>query len=125
MNTTGFVKATLAAAALAATCACAQPAAPQAGASAPWQAGPMGPGGRPGGGMMGPRGRAGPGYTFGWPMMSARERDEHRARMRGAQTYEACRQEFDEHRKLMEERARERGIRMRGPRGDACGGWKR
>ncbi|RZJ07053.1 MAG: hypothetical protein EOO54_23830 [Haliea sp.] len=97
----------------------AQPAgpakAPQASASAP---GAIGPGGGAGRGM-GPR--FGRDYTPGWPMMTGKERAEHRRRMADARTADECRVVRDEHRKLMEQRAKERGMAgMPGPRYDAC-----
>lgn len=90
--------------------ACAQ--APQAAASAP----------RPGASSP-PSGRWGPRVTPGWSMMTPQERDEHRARMRAAHDRDACMAESTRHREQMEQRARERGIAMPGPRGDACRGF--
>jgi hypothetical protein len=59
-------------------------------------------------------------------MMSAQERDEHHKRLLEAKTPEECRAVMDEHRKLMEQRAKDRGMPgMRGPRRDACAGFKR
>jgi hypothetical protein len=95
-------------------------AAPGASAAQPG----YGPGYGPGGGR-GPRGRmhfgAGPDFTPGWGMMTPQEREQHRQQMGNAKTPDECRQLRDEHRKLMQERARERGIAtMPGPRHDAC-----
>jgi hypothetical protein len=88
---------------------------PQATASAPGP-GAAGPGARRG---MGPR--FGRDYTPGWSMMSRAERDEHHKRMVEARTPDECRAVRDEHRKLMEQRAKERGRpNMPGPRYDAC-----
>ena len=57
--------------------------------------------------------------------MTPEERDEHRRRMQSARTPEECRQLLDEHRKLMESRAKERGMgNMRAPRRDACADWR-
>ncbi|MGV3572821.1 MAG: hypothetical protein ACO1PB_19670 [Ramlibacter sp.] len=101
--------------------ALAQPGSPPAspGASAP------APGFRPGGGPRGPMGRFGSDYTPGWAMMTPQERDAHRASMHGAKTADECRQLVEEHRKLMEQRARERGMgNFRGPRRDACANWR-
>jgi hypothetical protein len=65
-------------------------------------------------------------FTPGWAMMSAQERDEHHKRLQEARTPEECRAVMDEHRKLMEQRAKDRGMAgMRGPRRDACAGVKR
>ncbi|VTU36467.1 hypothetical protein [Variovorax sp. RA8] len=97
----------------------ATPKGPQAAASAP---GPGGPGAGARGGM-GPR--FGRNYTPGWSMMSEAERAEHRKQMAGARTPDECRAVRDEHRKLMEQRAKERGMtHLRGPRHDACGGFR-
>lgn len=84
-----------------------------------------GPGsGRDGRGMM--HGRWGRSYTPGWSMMTPQEREQHRKRMWEARTPAECRAIRDEHRKLMDERAKERGLGpMRGPRHDACEGWGR
>jgi hypothetical protein len=91
----------------------------RAAASAP-AAGP-GPGAR---GGMGPR--MGRDFTPGWSMMTQQERDEHHKRLLEAKTPEECRAIMDEHRKLMSDRAKERGMpAMRGPRRDACAGFKR
>lgn len=92
----------------------------QAAASAP---GPGGPG-------MGPRRGIGPrfgrDYTPGWAMMSEAERAEHHRQMADVRTRDECRAVRDEHRKLMEQRARERGMgNMRGPRHDACAGFRK
>ncbi|WP_332813566.1 hypothetical protein [Ramlibacter sp.] len=62
----------------------------------------------------------GPDHTPGWGMMSQAERDEHHRRMQAARTPEECRQAMDDHRRRMQERARERGMRMPEPRQDAC-----
>ena len=97
------------------------PAAPAPGASSPR----MGMGMGPGGGMMrGPR--WGADYTAGWGMMSAKERDEHRAQMRAAKTYDECVALRDKHHEQMLARAKERGVTMPAqPRRDACQGLKR
>lgn len=98
------------------------PAAPGASSARPGYGPGYGPGGGPGprGGM---RFGFGSDFTPGWGMMTPQERDQHRQQMWNARTPEECRQVRDEHRKLMEERARARGIgRMPGPRRDACAG---
>ncbi len=103
--------------------ALAQQAPPPAtqGATPPAAGARPGPGPRPGG-AMGPR--FGRDYTPGWSMMTPQERDAHRERMHSARNAEECRQALDEHRKLMQERAKERGIAsMPGPRRDACANW--
>lgn len=83
----------------------------------------------PAGPAAGPRGPMGPrfgqDFTPGWMMMTPEERDEHRRRMQSARTPEECRQLLDEHRKLMESRAKDRGMgNMRAPRRDACADWR-
>lgn len=102
----------------------AQPAQAAPGAARPAASAPSpgrGPGAR---GGMGPR--MGKDFTPGWAMMSTQERDEHHKRLQDAKTPEECRAVMDEHRKLMDQRAKERGMSgMRGPRRDACAGFKR
>jgi hypothetical protein len=71
--------------------------------------------------MMG--GRWGSDFTPGWSMMTPKERDDYHRRMADAKTPEDCRAVFDEHRKLMDQRAQERGVRMPTPRRDACDAW--
>lgn len=75
-----------------------------------------GPGGK------GPR--MGPDHTPGWQMMNQAERDEHHRRMMAARTPEDCRRVMDEHRKRMQERADAHGMKMPGPRHDACAGMR-
>jgi hypothetical protein len=76
---------------------------------------------------MGPHmmGRWGSRYTPGWSMMTPQERDAHRDAMRNARTYDECRKALAGHRELMQERAKERGVTMPGPRRDACAGLPR
>lgn len=119
-------------AALGAAEALAQPASapgpgPRASGPGPGAASAPGPGARMG---MGPGGRHGPrwgaDFTPGWAMMSPKERDEHRARMQGAKTYEECRALQVQHHELMAARAKERGraAPLAQPRRDACAGLK-
>jgi hypothetical protein len=73
-----------------------------------------------------PRGR-GPHFgredTPGWSMMTRAERDEHRQKMRRAQTKEECNLAMDEHRQKMAERAKTLGrAQPTQPRRDACAG---
>lgn len=72
--------------------------------------------GRPMGGPW----HAGPRHTPGWSMMSEQERAQHHAQLRAAKTPEECRRVMDEHRRLMERRAAERGMPMQAPPEDAC-----
>ena len=77
----------------------------------------QGPGSGPGYGQGGGGKGAGkgPGWSFnkdntrGWGMMSRDERTEHRDRMLSIKTYDECVAYLEEHRKLMDERAKERG----------------
>jgi len=102
-------------------------AGPRGAGPGPGAASAPGPGGRMG---MGPGGRRGPhagaDYTPGWAMMSPKEREEHRARMQGAKTYDECRALQQQHHDEMAARARERGVTapLAKPRRDACAGLK-
>ena len=82
---------------------------------------------------QGPGGDGGPGKgpgkgwrfnqenTRGWSMMSREERNEHRNRMLSVKTYDECVAYQQEHRKLMEARAKERGREIgTAPRRDMC-----
>lgn len=77
----------------------------------------QGPGYGPGAGK-GPG--KGPAWSFngdntgGWSMMSRDERGEHRNKMLSIKTYEECVAYLEEHHKLMESRANERGRPMPG-----------
>jgi len=68
----------------------------------------------------GPGTRAGPGPRFndtttpGWSLMTKQERLEHQQKMRAFQGYDECQAYMVEHRKLMEERAKEKGKKLRG-----------
>lgn len=63
--------------------------------------------------------------TAGWSMMSWKERNEHRKRMRAMKTYDECKTYLDEHHTKMMERATERGkTPLAEPRRDACAGLK-
>ncbi|MBI5718846.1 MAG: hypothetical protein HZC37_14295 [Burkholderiales bacterium] len=81
---------------------------------------------------MGPGSQAGRGphwgadFTPGWGMMTAKERDEHRARMQSAKTYDECKAMQQQHHELMAARAKERGVTapLPQPRRDACAGLK-
>lgn len=63
--------------------------------------------------------------TAGWSMMSWKERNEHRKRMRAMKTYDECKTYLDEHHTKMMERAVEKGkTPLAEPRRDACAGLK-
>ncbi len=49
---------------------------------------------------------------YGWQLMTPQERDEYRARMRAAKSLEEREQIRNEHHKRMQERAKERGMRL-------------
>lgn len=69
--------------------------------------------------MSGPW-RAGPNHTPGWSMMSEQERAQHHAQLQAAKTPEECQRVMDEHRRLMQRRAAERGMPMQSPPEAAC-----
>jgi hypothetical protein len=58
---------------------------------------------------------------YGYRMMSDPERNEYREKMRNARSAEERQAIRDEHRKLMETRAKERGVTLPEPRGPAGG----
>ena len=65
--------------------------------------------------------RASPENTRGWQFMTPEERIEHQSRVRGFNTLEECRAYQREHHKLIEDRARERGVAMPSGGRDICG----
>jgi hypothetical protein len=60
------------------------------------------------------------GNVEGWGMMSRAERTEHRDRMHSFKTDAECNAYQEEHHKLMEQRAKERGAKLPKPRHNAC-----
>lgn len=69
--------------------------------------------------------RWGADYTPGWALMTEKERNEHRERMRAMQTYEECHAYQLQHHERMTARAKERGgAGLTQPRHDACAGLK-
>lgn len=58
--------------------------------------------------------------TRGWQLMTPEERIEHQARIRGFRSYAECRNYQLEHHRLMEERARQRGLELPRGRRDIC-----
>jgi hypothetical protein len=58
---------------------------------------------------------------YGYRMMDDKERNEYRDRMRNSGSAEERQAIRDEHRKLMEARAKERGVTLPGPRGPGDG----
>lgn len=69
--------------------------------------------------------RFGPRNTAGWSMMTPEERRAHQDRMMNFQSVEECRAYMAEHRQLMADRAKERGLKLRDPRYDMCGNMQR
>ena len=85
----------------------------------------MGPGPGAGGGRgMGPGGGCGMRFdrnnTPGWNLMTPEEQAAHREKMLSAKTYEECKAYQAEHRKAMEERAREKGVTLPAGRQAVC-----
>jgi hypothetical protein len=65
-------------------------------------------------------------FTPGWALMTAKERDEHRERMRGFTDYAECRKYIEQHHEQMAARAKERSRPVPAqPRRDACAGLKK
>ena len=58
--------------------------------------------------------------TYGWNLMSAEERTVHQNAMLAAKTYDECKAVQNERHALMETRAKEKGVTLRGPRQNAC-----
>ncbi|WIM06400.1 MAG: hypothetical protein OHM77_03685 [Candidatus Nitricoxidivorans perseverans] len=77
----------------------------------------------PGGGM-GPGGKGrlawNQDYTPGWTLMSPEERSAWQAQMREVKTYEECKATQESHRSVMEERAKEKGVKLRPQRHSGC-----
>ncbi|WP_417067625.1 hypothetical protein [Niveibacterium terrae] len=72
-------------------------------------------------GMMGGGGwRCGSDNVAGWKMMTPEERTEHRNKMRSMKSYDECVAYQGEHHKLMEGRAKEKGVSLPAPRANAC-----
>jgi hypothetical protein len=81
-----------------------------------------GPGGGqgPGAGMKGPGMMMGRGNTPGWSLMTAQERKEHHDKMMGTKSKGECMALHDDHRKMMEQRAKEKGKTMPVPKQNVC-----
>jgi hypothetical protein len=99
------------------------------GASAPPADCPQaGMGTHPGMGMhpgMAPGAHGGADSTPGWSMMSPKEQQEHRDKLKSMKTYEECKAAMDQHHEQMAARAKEKGRTMpAAPRHDACAGLK-
>ncbi|WP_126444976.1 hypothetical protein [Sulfuricystis multivorans] len=59
-------------------------------------------------------------YTPGWTLMTPEERSEWANKMREVKTYEECKALQEEHHKAMEERAKEKGVKLMPPRQNGC-----
>lgn len=59
-------------------------------------------------------------YTPGWTLMTAQERTDFATKMAGVETYDECKAIQDEHRKTMEARAAEKGVKLIPPRMNGC-----
>ncbi len=80
----------------------------------------MGPGPGRGARAKGPRFQFNRDNTYGWSLMSAQERTAYRDKMLAAKTYDECKAVQDERHTVMEARAKEKGVSLRGPRQSAC-----
>ncbi|MFN3884086.1 MAG: hypothetical protein ACK4Q4_04915 [Rhodocyclaceae bacterium] len=59
-------------------------------------------------------------YTPGWTLMTPQERTDWAIKMREVKTYEECVALQDEHRKTLEARAAEKGVKLIPPRMNGC-----
>lgn len=64
--------------------------------------------------------RASEDNTRGWQLMTPDERIEHQRRIRGFSTLEECRAYQQSHHRLIEDRARQRGLPLPGSDRDIC-----
>lgn len=64
--------------------------------------------------------RASENNTSGWNFMSPEERIQHQARIRSFKTYDECHAYQQEHHRLMENRAKEKGWQLNPGRRDVC-----
>lgn len=68
----------------------------------------------------------GPGFRFsqdntpGWSLMTAAERTEHREKMLALKTYDECTAYLEQHHRLMQERAKEKGRSLPETKANAC-----
>lgn len=58
--------------------------------------------------------------TPGWQLMTPEERIEHQTKLRSFKDYDSCKAYADSHHKLMEERAKEKGIALRQFKRNPC-----
>src|SRR5674476_852442 len=84
----------------------------------------------PGVGQMGPAGRGMRGMRFdqsntrGWALMTQEERTAMQIKMRAVKTYDECKVVQGDRRKVMETRAKEKGVTLPAPRQNACDNMK-
>lgn len=52
------------------------------------------------------------GNTWGWQLMTPAERTEHQTKMLSFKTYDECKAYQEDHHKLMEARAKEKGVTL-------------
>jgi hypothetical protein len=71
-------------------------------------------------GMHGMGMKFGSGNTPGWSMMSKEERKEHHDKMMSAKTMGECTALHEDHRKLMEQRAKEKNKTLPQPKHNPC-----
>jgi hypothetical protein len=62
--------------------------------------------------------------TPGWELMTWKERNEHRKKMRSMKNYEDCKSYLAQHHEKMAERSKTRGTPMHEPKHDSCAGLK-
>lgn len=80
--------------------------------------------------QMGPGGGMGPGgkgrfawnqdYTQGWTLMTSEERTAWQLNMREVKSYDECKTIQEDHRKTMEARAAEKGVKLMPQRQNGC-----
>ncbi len=58
--------------------------------------------------------------TPGWMLMTEQERTEWQSSMRNAKSYDECLKLREDHHKLMESRAKEKGVTLATPRQNGC-----
>ncbi len=58
--------------------------------------------------------------TTGWALMTPDERTAHQAKMRAVTTYDGCKTLVEENHKIMETRAKEKGVKLPTPRQNGC-----
>jgi hypothetical protein len=80
----------------------------------------QGPGPGRGPGMHGMGMKFGSTNTPGWSMMTKEERKEHHNKMMSAKTMGECTALHEDHRKLMEQRAKDKNITLRQPKHNPC-----